>query len=229
MIERRIECAGLSVLAIGDPRAERVVIFLHGRSMEAADLAPFAHALGIDAYFLFPDAPLPMSPHGYSWWPVDPEMRAARLAAGPSDLFEVDPPEREPARAALAELCAAQGDARRIVLVGFSQGGMLAMDSVLHGLRPLAMALLSTSRIAFDDWIPRLPLLKGLPVLVSHGKADRELAFAAGEAVCAAARRGGAEVTWHAHDEGHEIPLRTWRALKRFIVADFGFGNGGTA
>ncbi len=217
MIEQRIECAGLSVLAIGDPKAGQLVVFLHGRSMEAADLAPFAHSLGVDARFLFPDAPLAAEPRGYSWWPVDMEVRAARLAGGPSDLCEVDPPGRERVRQALGGICAEHGRGKRIVLVGFSQGGMLAMDSVLHGLRPAAMALLSTSRIAYSDWLPRLPALKGLPVLVSHGRADAELAFSAGEAVRDAAIQGGADVVWVPHDGGHEIPLLAWRALKRFI------------
>ena len=217
MIEQRIDCAGLSTIAVGRADAGLVVVVLHGRSMQATDLSPFAHALGLDARFLFPDAPLPAEPRGFTWWPVDMEVRAARLAGGPFDLRDVDPPGRPTVRAALGELCAVEGAGRRIVLVGFSQGGMLALDSVLHGLRPAGLALLSTSRIAIDEWRPLLPRLAGLPVLVSHGRNDAELAFSAGQAVRDLAIEGGADVRWVEHDGGHEIPLLVWRELKRFL------------
>lgn len=217
MIEQRIELGGLSTIAVGRTDADLVVVVLHGRSMAAADLAPFAHSLDLDAWFLFPDAPLPTKPRGFSWWPVDMEVRAARLASGPSDLCELDPPGRSEMRAALTSLCAALGNDRRIVLVGFSQGGMLVMDSVLNGLRPAAIALLSTSRIAYAQWKPVISRLAGLPVLASHGRDDAELAFSAGQAVRDMAVEGGADVIWIPHDGGHEIPLLVWRKLKRFL------------
>ncbi|MEO6688976.1 MAG: hypothetical protein ABIS07_13165, partial [Dokdonella sp.] len=106
---------------------------------------------------------------------------------------------------------------RRLVLVGFSQGGMLAMDYTLHDGCPDALVLLSSSRIAFSDWEPRLRRLAGLPVLVAHGHADAELAFAAGENLRDAAIAGGAVVSWVPFDGGHEIPLVVWRSLRQFL------------
>ena len=201
----------------GDPGAPLVVIVLHGRMMEAADLAPFARSLGVAAHFVFPDAPLVVQPRGRSWWPVDSEERARRVAAGPMDLHAMDPAGRAEARALLGGLVA-QFAGRTVALVGFSQGGMLAMDYVLHAdAPPAALALLSSSRIAWDDWQPRLPRLAGLPVLVAHGSADAELAFAAGERLRDAAIAGGAAVTWLPFDGPHEIPLVVWRALRKFL------------
>jgi phospholipase/carboxylesterase len=205
------------VITHGEPDAPLVVIVLHGRMMEAADLAPFAHSLGVAAHFVFPDAPLVVQPRGRSWWPVDSEERARRHAAGPMDLHAMDPEGRREARALLGELVASFAD-RTVVLVGFSQGGMLAMDYVLHAeARPAALALLSSSRIAFAEWQPRLPRLAGLPMLVAHGTLDAELAFAAGEHLRDAAIAGGAAVTWLAFDGPHEIPLVVWRALRKFL------------
>src|SRR5262245_23726451 len=114
--------------------------------MEAADLAPFAHSLGIDAYFVVADAPLVAQPRGRTWWPVDSEARIRRLSAGPMELSAMDPEGRAEARALLAAACAVLGE-KKLVLAGFSQGGMLAMDAVLHGaVRPAALALLSSTR-----------------------------------------------------------------------------------
>ena len=207
---------GLSAITVGDPDAGMVVVVLHGRDMAGADLAPFAHSLGVEACFVFPDAPLPAGPRGRTWWPVDAEARLRRLAAGPMDLSAMDPPGRAEARARLAALFEELGPRRR-VLAGFSQGGMLAMDYVLHGGHVDALALLSSTRIAFADWLPRLARLRGLPVLVAHGRADSELSLAAGEGLRDAARDGGADVTWLPFDGGHEIPLPVWRALRRFL------------
>lgn len=215
--EGRRDLGGLSAITIGDPAATTVVIVLHGRMMEAADLAPFAHALGVPAYFVFPEAPLPAGSRGRTWWPVDAEARAQARIDGPADLHALDPPGRAAARGMLASLCAEVAAGKRLVLAGFSQGGMLAMDYVLHGGRVDALALLSSTRIAFSDWQPRLQGLAGLPVLVAHGHADNELAFSAGEGLRDAAMHGGAEVSWLPFEGGHEIPLVVWRALRRLL------------
>ncbi len=206
---------GLSAITIGDPDAATVVVVLHGREMCGSYLAPFAHSLGVQAYFVFPDAPLPCA-RGRSWWPVDSEARLRRLGGGPMDLWTMDPPGRAEARDRLDALLR-QFASRRRVLVGFSQGGMLAMDYVLHGGRVDGLALLSSTRIAFADWQPRLPRLAGLPVLVAHGRADDELSFAAGEELRDAATSGGAEVRWLPFDGGHQIPLVVWRGLRQFL------------
>jgi len=221
LAERRIDVAGLSTIAIGDADAARVVVILHGRMMAAADLAPFAHSLGVPDYFLFPDAPIVAPTGGYSWWPIAPEARAQALAGAAPDLAAFDPPGRGAARAALADFCMAIPAERELVLVGFSQGGMLAMDHVLHGGRADALALLSSSRIAFDDWQPRLTRLHGLPMLIAHGRADAELGFAAGEGLRDAARAGGADLSWLPFDGAHEIPLVVWRALRKFLRRSF--------
>ena len=209
------QLAGLHVITDGDPAASLAVVVLHGRQMEAADLAPFGRSLGVPAYFVFPDGPLPAEPRGRTWWPVDSEARIRRLSAGPMELSAMDPEGRAEARALLGGLIAALAP-RKIALVGFSQGGMLAMDYVLHAdAPPAALALLSSTRIALADWTSRASRLAGLSVLVAHGHADAELAFVAGELLRDFARSGGADVTWLPFDGGHEIPLVVWRALRK--------------
>jgi phospholipase/carboxylesterase len=216
--DHELELGGLRARAVGDDAAPLAVVVLHGRQMEGADLAPFAHSLGVPAYFVFPDGPLPAKPRGRTWWPVDSEARIRRLASGPMELSAMDPEGRAEARALLEALC--KQLARPIVLVGFSQGGMLAMDHVLHGgTRPEALALLSSTRIAITDWQPRAHVLAGLPVLVAHGHADAELSFTAGELLRDFAAAGGAQVTWLPFEGGHEIPLVVWRALRTLVKA----------
>lgn len=206
----------LHALECGNPASSHVVVILHGRNMQAVDLAPFGTSLGVDGHFVFPDAPLVADP-GRTWWPVDSEARLR--AQGARDLFAMDPAGRVEARAMLHALCEMVAQDKWLALVGFSQGGMLAMDYVLHGGRTDALALLSSTRIAFDEWQALLPRLARLPMLIAHGHADEELSFAAGEALRDAALAGGANVTWLPFDGGHGIPLPVWRALRKFLAA----------
>jgi phospholipase/carboxylesterase len=212
--EQRARIAGLDCIVVGALPARSVVVVLHGRSMQADDLAPFAHSLDLETTFVFPNATF-AAERGFCWWPSDAEERARR--GGPIDLHALDPPGRAEARDRLRALCDALAPSIPLALTGFSQGGMLAMDHVLYGGRADALALLSSSRIAFADWRPRLHRLTRMPVLIAHGDRDGELPLEAGRALAEAARRGGADVEWLEFEGGHVIPLVVWRALRRFL------------
>ena len=95
--------------------------------------------------------------------------------------------------------------------IGFKETGS---PTVIAG-ELLAFGGYGQSRIAFDEWGPRLPRLKDLPMLVVHGRDDDELAFSAGESLRDAAMAGGADVEWLPFEGGHGIPLVAWRALRR--------------
>lgn len=223
--EETLEIAGLRVIAVGDlESAEQVVVLLHGFQMQPSDLSPFAHSLREPAWFLFPEAPLDADGGGRAWWHIDSKKRDAAIAKGPRDFAEQHPPDLPRARAMLValieELRARIGD-RPLVLGGFSQGAMLTCDTVLRSSFDLsAMLLFSGSRIAFDEWekLDASKRLKGLPVLVSHGRADADLSFAAGTALHDLLVAKGADVTWVPFDQGHEIPLVVWRTLRKFLA-----------
>ena len=131
------------------------------------------------------------------------------------------PDGRAAARAALAQFLdeiSIEIGTRPLVIIGFSQGGMLAFDHVLHAAqRPAALVLLSSSRIAWPQWQPLLGAVQGLPMFVSHGRTDDDLAFSAGEAIRDAAMLGGAKVTWLPFDGGHGVPMIVWRGLRKFL------------
>ncbi|MFO1337132.1 MAG: hypothetical protein U1F53_02675 [Burkholderiaceae bacterium] len=205
------------------PQETLVLIFLHGLTMDPAVLRPMVDALGLSLPVVVPAGPVRHADGTHSWWAVDAAHRAARLAAGASDLFDRHPPHRPAARAVLAQ---ALRDARaahpgaRFVLVGYSQGGMLLMDHLLTQGEPdvAGIALLSSTCIALDEWLPHAQRLRGLPALVAHGRQDGDLAFSAGERLRGLLQDAGAQVTWLPFDGGHEMPLVVWRALRRFVA-----------
>jgi len=223
MESRICSIAGLDSLRAGAPEhATAQVVLLHGYDMRPEDLEPFSHSLNIPALFHFPRAPQP-SPSGNScWWPIDQERRARQLQAGPRDLFEESPPGRPAAReriCAFLDALRAQAPKLPLLLGGFSQGGMLACDIVLCARQRVSgLAMLSSSRIAFDDWQANREALAGLPVLVSHGTHDPDLAFSAGERLRDFHVASGARVTWLPFEGGHEIPLVVWRAMRKFFA-----------
>ena len=183
---------------------------------------PFAHSLKLPVRFLFPRAPAAVPGGGYAWWDVDAEVRAHAQSHGPRDLVDHDPAGRTAARTLLVKwldaLPVAFGELP-LVLGGFSQGGMLATDTLLmETLRVRALVLMSSSRIAAADWSAHLAQIRGIPVLVSHGEADADLAYSAGLGLADTLREAGGIVTFVGFPQGHEIPLLVWRALRRFVL-----------
>lgn len=201
-----------------------VLLLLHGLTMRPEALQAFAQALAPLAAVRVPPGPVQHEDGSRSWWAVDPSKRAQRLAAGPSDLFDRHPAGRAQARASLAQAVAqarADHPGLPLMLAGFSQGGMLAIDYLLLSEAPVpvdGLALLSSTRIALDEWQPALGRLAGLPALVAHGLQDQDLSLSAGEGLRDLLQAAGAQVRWLPFEGGHELPLVVWRALRRFVA-----------
>src|SRR5260370_4916385 len=121
-------------VAGGQPR--RLVILLHGLGADGNDLIGLQQYWGRlvpDAEFVSPNAPFPceMAPYGYQWFSVRDRSPVAVLAgvraAAPSlDSFIDD------------ELQKRGLEERDAVLVGFSQGTMMALYVGLPRAPPLA-------------------------------------------------------------------------------------------
>ena len=197
------------------------VVMLHGYAMQPEELAPFVHSMGVPGRFLLLRGPKVAWPSGRAWWSVDTEVRAADQAAGARDLAFSDPPGRAEVRQQLAEILRlerARDPSRPCVLAGFSQGGMLACDTLLYeDVSVDGLALLSSSCIDFNGWHPRRAKLQGLKAMVAHGRHDADLAFSAGERLRDLLMDSGASIAWVPFDGGHQIPLPVWRALRRLI------------
>lgn len=202
------------------PRA--AVLLLHGLDMTPGQLAPIVRSLRLPALVALPSGPVERAGGHRAWWPVDDAARAARLQAGPSDLHDSHPPGRERARDAVhAAASALRGRAPGLPLVvaGFSQGAMLALDCVFQEppLAADALALWSASRLAFSEWRPAMHRLRGVRVELLHGRADANLGLAAAQSLRDALAAEDADVRWSPFEGGHEIPLQAWVGLRRLV------------
>ena len=206
-----------------DQAARAAVLMLHGLDMSPLQLVPVLRSLKLPALIALPSGPVERGAGRRGWWPVDDAVREARLRAGPVDLHDSHPPGREPARrvvhAAAREL-RERAPGLPLIVVGFSQGAMLALDCVLQDppLAVDALALWSASRLAFSEWGPAMHRLRGVRVDLVHGRADANLGIAAGRALRDTLVAEEARVRWSPFDGGHEIALRAWVGLRRLVV-----------
>eukprot|EP00037_Helgoeca_nana_P002532 m.34427 g.34427 ORF g.34427 m.34427 type:complete len:193 (-) comp12655_c0_seq2:221-799(-) len=107
----------------------------------------------------------------------------------------------------------------RLVLGGFSQGGITAMDLALHlppGRTVAAVTVLSGAPIVVDQWGLRLKVHAGLKVFMTHGQSDMVLPFAAAGWLKQLLDAGGATVQYEVHTGGHELAHDTIPKVTNF-------------
>lgn len=206
----------------GPAKADSVIVFLHGYGADGADLLGLADPLAPHlpgAAFYSPDAPEPCvnNPLGRQWFPIpwldgsDEEQARAGMARSVDDL-----------NAFLDEVLSREGLAPdRMVVVGFSQGTMMALhvlprrDCAVAGIvgfsgRLLAPELLSEAKVK-------------PPVLLCHGDQDPMVPFADMRLAADALTAAGFEVYGHVmKNTGHGISPDGLGAALAFIKERLG-------
>ncbi|MFW6050138.1 MAG: alpha/beta hydrolase [Myxococcota bacterium] len=204
----------LRVRRLGDGDGP-VVVLLHGFGAEGDDLVGLARGLKVPegTRFVLPEAPVDLPRRGRAWWRIDRgELLRARVTGRPRDLSNREPEGLAEARRAMLRMLSEASrrlevPVSEMVLAGFSQGAMAAMDAALHASEaPAAVAVLSGAPLAMGRWEPRLGRLRGVPVLVTHGRGDRLLSFEAAERLAHELEAAGAEVAFVPFQGGHAIP-----------------------
>jgi phospholipase/carboxylesterase len=205
-----------------------VVVLLHGFGAPGDDLVSLSRVLSAPAgtRFVFPEAPLTLGSErggGRAWWWVDLEERVRRQAMGQGmDIANV-PEGLDTARSkATAVLDAIETELRpppgKVVLGGFSQGAMLALDVALRSSRDLAgLVLMSGTHIAAGEWDALFDRRRDLSVFMSHGRADPLLPFSVAERLRDTLVAHGWQVEWVPFDGGHGIPPSVTDKLSAFL------------
>lgn len=150
-------------------KPKQLVILLHGLRSNGQDLiglAPAWQPLFPDALFVSPNAcePTPDTPGGYQWWEVtsfsQEERHAGAEKAAPVLNAFID---QQIERHGVPD--------EKVVLVGFSQGTMMALHVAPRREKPIAGVIaysgLLTSARALGQEVKSRP-----PVLVVHGDRD---------------------------------------------------------
>lgn len=207
--ERERAWGGHEVVERGDASADAAFVLLHGYGAPGDDLVSLADALiaqcGRPLRVIVPVAPIAMRGGGRAWYEIEsPEAEGQARAA------------REAIEGVVATLGARGVPASRVIVGGFSQGGILSIETAVDGHARLAgIAVLSGRSLPHPE--PAYRALDGLPIFQAHGRGDARIAFARGEDFRETATRAGANVEQVVFEGGHTIPPEVVAGLASWI------------
>ena len=206
---------GPGVLPANGADPTSLVILLHGYGSNGADLialAPYFQAAAPGAAFIAPNAPqeCPGAPQGYQWWGIRSMMQAERVSGAEA----VAPILDDFIDGMLANFGLSED---RLVLVGFSQGTMMALHVGPRRGRQLA-GIIGFSGMLVDENDLATGLRTRPPVLLIHGEEDPVIPVGAFHEAEAALGRMGFEVTGHVSPGlGHSIDPAGLKLATDFI------------
>jgi phospholipase/carboxylesterase len=212
---------GPSLAPASGGKPKQLVILLHGYGSNGNDLislAPYWHQAVPDALFLAPNGPerVPGFPGGYQWWDLSRRDRASRAAGALRAAPVLDAYiDQQLARYGIAE--------DRLVLVGFSQGTMMALHVGPRREWQIAGIVGYSGMLADTDSLARDPHTKP-PVLLLHGSADEVISIASYREAKTELERLGFDVSSHVSAGlGHSVDmagLELGRDFVRRVLAD---------
>ena len=189
---------------------------LHGWGSNALDLLGLApQILGGEMLVIAPQGPIRVplgeGAYGYGWIPVGGggsfEGAAMTEARRLLDAFVDAATERYPV------------DTSRRIVLGFSQGGVMAYDQALRNPEKY-IAL-----VALSSWLPEelarsclaTPAHQLLPSLIQHGLSDPMIPIDRATSSLRLLRELGVPTTFSEYEMGHEISLESLRDLNRWL------------
>ncbi|MGB5510368.1 MAG: hypothetical protein WBM87_01530 [Woeseiaceae bacterium] len=184
------------------------VIWLHGLGADGHDFEPIVPELRLPAElplrFVFPHAPVrPVTINGgatmRAWYDIlslDAAGRADAAGVRASTALLAALIEREQQRGIAAN---------RIVVAGFSQGGAIAINAVLHAQQKLAGLMALSTYIALPGEMAASEGSRDLPVFMAHGSFDPMLPMQWGKASAEQLVALGFAVEWHDYPMAHAV------------------------
>lgn len=193
---------------LGDP-LHPTIIALHGRGSDERDLLGLAPYFDRRLLWLSPRAPLPLD-GGWEWYRLlnigQPDAATFQRAVSVLQTFIAEATAHYPV------------DPQRLLLLGFSQGGMMAYTFALQWPEQV------TGVIAHSSYIPlnmnlRLATagLKAKPFLIVHGTHDPVIPVAWGREARETLAQVEAAVDYHEFPIGHQPSDETLRLMNTFV------------
>ena len=191
------------------PKPSHAVIWLHGLGADGNDFVPVVKELKLPPLgirFVFPHAPMrPVTINGGF------VMRAWYDIAYQELAFKEDERGLRESQKLIEELIVRENTrgipSSRIVLAGFSQGGVLALQTGLRQSKPLA------GLMALSSYLPMSPMIEvernaasnSVPIFMGHGITDNIVPLALGRMSRDTLIKLGYEVEWHQYTMPHSV------------------------
>ena len=192
--------------------AGAALVLVHGRGDSAKNFITLANELYFpDLTYLAPQA------SGNTWYPfsflapiTDNEPGISSGIAAIGDL--------------MAKINAAGIPDERIMLAGFSQGGVLAFHTALYYPKRLAGILALSTFLADSESLGsgKAEVNAQIPILMCHGQQDVVLPMALGKSAFTTLKRAGYMVEWRDYPMGHEVCLEEIQEISRWLQSVLG-------
>jgi len=199
---------------------DAAIVWLHGLGADGSDFEPIVPELGLPTSarwrFIFPHAPIrPVTINGgmemRAWYDIDPRAPLA----GDDDI-----------RASAAQIAAilaeqrAQGIAsRRIVLAGFSQGGVIALHLGLRHEEPLGGILALSTYLHDPEHLTDELRLENAetPIFLAHGLADPMIPITRAVTSREVLAKLYYRIEWHEYAMGHGVCMAEIRDIAQWL------------
>lgn len=217
----RIVQLAAEVIEPAEP-ATASIIWLHGLGANGFDFIDVIPSLELQAQhgirFIFPHAPeMPITMNGGMVMP-------AWYDIGAIDLHAVQDEKgiRQSEQAILALINAEMEKGipnERIILIGFSQGGAMALHTALRFAKPLAGAVVLSAYLPLQQLLPKEKHTANehLPIFMGHGFMDTVVSYWVGQQSCAVLQSAGYQVDWHSYSMAHTVTLKELHDIGAWI------------
>lgn len=199
------------------------VIFMHGLGDSAQGIKPLVDAFDLQSSsirFVIPDAPvrqltinqgMPMQ----AWY----DIQHLDLAQG-SDLTSI-----QASQMLIQDLIQSQTNAgihsKRIVLAGFSQGGVMALHTGLRYPETLGGVLgLSCYLTSADTVLPKVD--PTMPIMIQHGTYDQVVPMIAGRVAHDTLAAAGLNTFWSEHEVDHGVIPEQISIIRDWLLKHLG-------
>ena len=209
-----------------EPRGEHKasVIWLHGLGADGHDFEPVIPALQLPedhgVKFIFPHAPeRPVTINGgmvmRAWYDIkEMDLRKREDTDGIED-------SRQVIEAFIKSEKEAGIPADKILLAGFSQGGVVILHTGLRHSEPLAGLLALSTYLALPETLAGEadPANSKIPIFMAHGTMDPIIPVHQGKNSADQLQQQGYPVDWHEYPIQHAVSLEEIEEIGRWISA----------
>jgi len=209
------EAAGLKYVQVeaeDAPQDLPLIVAIHGRGADATDLAGLAPEIDALGYrWILPQGPRPVALGpaytGWAWYELGEAQAGTTLASGDALATFID------------HMLIQLGVARdRALLMGFSQGAVMALYAGLTSPEPFA------GIVAMSGYLPNakaleavLPERRDRKVLMVHGTEDQTLSVELGRRARDSLVAAGLSPEYVEFDMGHQITEESLAVVRQYI------------